>query len=219
MLPFSMGIAAKKGDFTAFDRRLSQRIGPWGRLGKRAGLLPDAPDSRDSLHDREPSFPGNDALLERDDVEAAFHDAQKLAAFEQERGIRRAAIRLVPARESLVQQYSVLAERREQGGQERPMEIVRDDDRAESFARKRPRSAFKIKSGRFDAGHRRQRCDRPGVAVDGQHATSAGGEKARVAAVPAREVQHARVGGNEVREADDPRRRRQSAMIGYGSKR
>ena len=55
-----------------------------------------------------------------------------------------------------------------------------------------------------------QRGERTGVAVDGDDARAARREEARVAAVPAGKVEHARTRRDERREAHDPGRRARS---------
>ena len=88
----------------------------------------------------------------------------------------------------------------------RPVQVVRDDDRAEMLVRQRPPVAFEIEPAGFDARVAGEQGKRSFVAVDGDNAVTSAGEVARVAAVAAGKVEHPGIGRDERRKALDPGR-------------
>ena len=131
-------------------------------------------------------------LLERDGDEPAGDTLQQLAGLEQKIRIRRPAVGLVAAGEGLVEQHAVVGQRREQLRQQRPMQIVDDDDRVEAFAAEDRTSAFEVQRARLDARLAGERRERGRVAIDGDDVAAARGEEARMAAVAAGDVEHPR---------------------------
>ena len=169
-------------------------------------------DRRETLHDRRPV--GADfALLEGDDGQSTADDVQQFAAAEQEVGIRRPAEAFVPRRKRLVEQHAVVSQRRQQMWKQRTMQVVGDDDRVESRIAERPGTGFEIGDRRLDALHAGERRECGRVAVDCEHARPARCEQPRVPSMPGREIEHVRVRGDQMREADDPSRWRERCVI------
>ena len=161
------------------------------------------------LHDGAPRALFDRPVLVGHDREPTVGHAQEFSRFEQEIRIRRTAERFVAARERLVEQRAVLGERHEQRREERAMQVVRNDDRVEPLAVERPRAGFEVEAHGLDVRDARERRERPGVTIDGEHPAAAARKESRVAPGPAGEIQQAGARGHERREADEPRRRRQ----------
>ena len=144
------------------------------------------------------------ALLERDSDESAGDHLQELAGFEQKIRIRRPTVRLVAAGEGFVQQNAVVRQRREKFRQQRPMQIVDDDDGIEALAAEDRPSGLEVLRPRRDARLVGKYCKRGRVTIDGDDVAPARGEEARVAPVPAGHVQHPRAGGDQPGKTLDP---------------
>ena len=94
------------------------------------------------------------ALLERHHLKTAPGHLKQFAGVEKERGRGRAAESLVAARERLVDQHAARIQQVRQDGQQRPVQIVGDDDGGEPpLRRQRPGTAvLKVGLDKIDAG-------------------------------------------------------------------
>ena len=94
------------------------------------------------------------ALLERHHLKTVPGHLKQFAGIEKERGRGRAAKSLVAARERLVDQHAARFQQVRQDGQQRPVQIIGDDDGGEPpFRRQRPGTAvLKVGLDKIDAG-------------------------------------------------------------------
>ena len=196
----------KKREF--YPIRSLTRLIPDGLRTERRRPRAPGTHRREPLHDRRP-LEGDASLLERDDREPRARHVEQLAVAQQELRVRRPAEALVAGRERFVQQRAVVVKLREQMREQRPMQIVGDDDRIERLAREWPRARFQIGLARLDSRLAGERAERRTVAVDREHLRTARCEEACVPAATGCDVEHARTRRHEMREAGNPRRRLQ----------
>ena len=133
-------------------------------------------------------------LLERDDAQPARGRRRATRRAQQERGIGGSAERFVaPRRTSRRAARHRRPARRARCGEQRPMQVVRHDDRVERFARQAAMPRLEVgdarRRRRATARERRQRV---GVAVDGDHVRATRREKPRLPPAPRSDVEHAR---------------------------
>src|SRR5437763_6964394 len=124
------------------------------------------------------------SLLEGDGHERA-EGAQQLARLQEECGIRGPAVLLVAGHERFIDEHAVFSERRLELRQERPVQIVRDDDGGEAPLGEGPRrAALEIGLDEAHAGYLLR------LAIHGEHFQPALGEKTRMAPGAAGEIEH-----------------------------
>ena len=136
-------------------------------------------DSRQPLHDRAARAEVHRTLLERDYGEGRRRqggEGQQFILAQQEFGIGGPAERFVAKGERLVQQHAVWRERRAQVSKQRPVQVIRHDDRVEAFSGKRPRARLQVAGADDEPRIVRQRCERLRIAIGGDDLRAARGE-------------------------------------------
>ena len=181
--------------------QLERAVRGFTAAARHARLDPPVAARRCTIAGRTPSTP---PLLERDDRQPPAGDVEQLvlAAAGTSGFVGRPSASCPTANvsySSTPSAASAATMRREQ----RPMQVVRHDDRVECFAGERPWSRLDVGDAHLDAGDAAQRRQRVGVAVDGDDVRAAGREQPRVPSAPCSDVEHARTArARDARSAD-----------------
>ena len=197
-LPVSMGMSRGKGAIlphsTAPDGRDAVQRAAISRRDGAAASGASRSDRRDALHDRRAPAVATTALLERDDRRAAPRDErEQLAAARagnpDSTAGRRPRCRARTSRRAARRR----GERGEQIGNERPVQVVGDDDRVEALAGERPRPRLEV-DARASRCRRRRRARRAPSASRSTASTSQprAAKKRAWRPLPAGEIEHAR---------------------------
>ena len=91
--------------------------------------------------------------------------------------------------------------------EQRAVKVVGHDDRIETLAGERPRSAFEVAYADGNPRNVRQCCEGIGIAIDGDDLRATRGEKSSVPTLARGKIQHARGRWDQMSEAHDPGRR------------
>ena len=135
----------------------------------------------------------------------ATDDFQQFARPKQEIRIRWLAEAFIAERESFINKDSVIGDRVDDGGKQRPVEIVGYDDPGKPPARKRPwLPVLQIGRDSFDTGQVSQGVERFPIAVERNNGMATCRQGACVAATAAGNVEDRAVIGDQRRESDDP---------------
>src|SRR5688500_13538147 len=124
-LKFASAAAPLIEHFTAIDLRSDTLCDS----KRRAGFIVRAllRSSTDALHERRLRRVDVNIFV-GDHAQAAAHELEQLARLEQEIGVARAAVALVACRERLVYQDALRPKCPEQQRQQRPVQVIADDD-------------------------------------------------------------------------------------------
>jgi hypothetical protein len=146
------------------------------------------------------------ALLERHHLKTMSGNLKQFAGIEKKRRRGRAAESLIAARERLVDQHAVRIQQVRQDGQQRPVQIIGDDEGGEPpFRRQRPGTAvLKVGLDKINAGTANEIAHSAKVPVDPGHRMACRGEQAKVTANAAGDVEHRAARGHQRREPAHP---------------
>ena len=175
-------------------------------LEERSGRPAAVPDGADALDERLLRR-GNQPLFEPDHAQG-FNAPQQLAGLEQEIRIARPSVALVSPGEGFIDENAAGAQRRDEIGEKRPVEVICNNHAVELPGRERPGPCFDVRDAKLGAAEAGERAERLRVAVDADHRETERGEVAQVAAHAARHVEHAPARADRAGPADDPGGRR-----------
>ena len=161
------------------------------------------------------------ALLEGDDVERGAHQFQEFTAVQEEIGIARTVVALVATREGLVDQHAAFLDRRQQGREQGPVEVVGHHDAVEPPLAQGPGAAvLEVDFENLEVRPRLEVGETADVAVDGENLVAEFEEMAGVAPAAAGEVEHPCFAAarfrDQRREAPDPWGWREVPFRGLG---
>ena len=147
-------------------------------------------------------------------LQRAANRFQKLSGPEQEGGVGRAPEGGVALGEGFTDEGAAILDRRHQGRQEWPVQIIGHDDPGEASLAERPGPGFQIRFHQaqaliFDIGKGFD------FAVHRKHRMSSLQEKTAMPAAAGGKIKHRAAGGDQVREPQDPGRHRPGVRMAH----